>query len=75
MERNKKNEKVIPNSNIQDEADKDNTTSNSYKKFDQKYINLSLNEKIKNNVTCNNNTNILTCEEQIQKKLQLSLPY
>ena len=62
MERNKKNEKVIPNSNIQDETDKDNTTTNSLeldiKNLIKKYINLSLNEKIKNNVTCNNITNI-----------------
>ena len=62
MERNKKKEKVIPNSNIQDETDKDNTTTNSLeldiKNLIKKYINLILNEKIKNNVTCNNITNI-----------------
>jgi hypothetical protein len=37
------------------------------KNFIQKYLNLSLNGKFKNNVICNNNTNILTFEEKLKK--------
>jgi hypothetical protein len=71
IERNKKAEKVIPIPNIQDEANKYNTTTISLeldiKNFIQKYLNLSLNGKFKNNVICNNNTNILTFEEKLKK--------
>jgi hypothetical protein len=69
IERNKKAEKVIPIPNIQDEANKYNTTTNSLeldiKNLIKKYLNLSLNEKFKNNVICNNN--ILTFEEKLKK--------
>ena len=50
IERNKKAEKVIPIPNIQDEANKYNTTTNSLeldiKNLIKKYLNLSLNENI-----------------------------
>ena len=69
IERNKKAEKVIPIPNIQDEANKYNITTNSLeldiKNLIKKYLNLSLNEKFKNNVICNNN--ILTFEEKLKK--------